>query len=513
MLDAAKFTRKIRNLPLISLLLAGACFSPMAYANGWEHTSIDFEVLVKALNDANPNVRLRAAESLGFRAQAVASDALLARLDGKESVDRVRQEIFTALGKIGAESALGAIEACLSDETSAAVRAQCAGALGNIDSASAEQLARKGANDRNMQVRLQAIKSLGSFSSTATVRALTDLIRDENTSIRRVALLSLGRGGSAEALTLLVEALQNATSREQTLVLLQALTWLANPDAIEAIQALYRQNADEEIRRHALVAMASTRAQGSETYFLEALSSEDPASRILGLVVLRNFGGRNQVATITRHALIESDLFFKQDGDELLRQPARTIASLELLNEYLRTVIWLDPQAGQRLYLRAAAIQSIPRSSSTALKIAQGLYNLRWQAIYGLGYTGTPEAAAAVAAALEDSDARIRAVATRSLGVLGQSDYLDSVVAMLNDSAAEVRWTAARVLGRAKSRTAGDALLRSLDDINAQVRLEAALALGYLDAGAAKTKLSVLAAEDSDPRVREAAVYAGSLIN
>ncbi len=507
-----EFIRIIRRLAMPCFLFALVCHAPNAHANGWEHTSIDFDVLVKALNDSNANVRLRAAESLGYRPQSGATDALLARLEQNESIDRVRQEIYSALGKIGEPSALAKIEDCLLGETSAAVRVECANALGNIDSREAEQLALKAIHDPNIQVRLHAIKSLGSFSGSATLQALTDFARDKNDSISQVALLSLGRTRSTTGLEILRESLRQSENREQILVALRALTLLANPDAIADIQALYRKTEDEEVKRYALVAMANTRARGSESYFLEALSSEDHDSRILGLAILRNFGSRNQAGAITEHALLEGSRIFKQDGDALLLEPGSTIASLELLHEYLRTIIRLDPQAGVSLYLRAATVKSIPRTSSTALKIAQGLYQVRWQAIYGLGYTRTEQAAEILGAALKDPDARIRAVAIRSLGVLGNAGYYDSIVAMLNDQSAEVRWTAARVLGRGKVNSASEPLIRSLADPIAQVRLESALALGYLNAAAAKPRLSDLASKDPDSRVKEAALYAASLI-
>ena len=512
MVDNNNFISTIRRLAIPWLLLLFACHAPHAHSNGWEHTSIDFEVLVKALSDTNPNVRLRAAESLGFRQQSGATDALLARLEQNEPVDRVRQEIYSALGKIGEPSALAEIGKCLRGETNAALRAECANAVGNIDSREAEQLALKAIDDPNIQVRLNAIKSLGSFSGAATLQALTDFARDKDDSISQLALLSLGRTRSTTALTILQESLRQSENREQILVILRALTSLANPDAIADIQALYRKTDDEQIKRYALVAMASTRARGSESYFLEALSSEDHRTRILGLAVLRNYGSRNQAASITEQALLEGGRIFRQNGDALLLEPGSTFASLELLNEYLRTIIKLDPQAGENLYLRAASVKSIPRSSSTALKIAQDFYQVRWQAIYGLGYTGTEQAAEIVAAALKDPDARIRAVAIRSLGVLENVRYYDSIVPMLNDDSAEVRWMAARMLGRSKVNSASESLARSLADPHAQVRLESALALGYLNAAAAKSKLSELATQDPDSRVQEAALYAASLI-
>lgn len=504
--------RIILTNPLIWLFVAFASYCQVCYSNGWEHTSIDFDVLVQALNDSNPNVRRHAAESLGFRRQPVATEALLERLKKNEPVAGVRQEVFNSLGKIGEESALGAIQNCLLNETNVAVRVQCASSLGNFNSEVAEQLAIKRVLDENIQVRLQAVASLGSFSSASTVQTLTELTKDNNVSISSAALLALGRTRSPAATPVLVESLRQATSRQAVLVLLKALTFLANPDAVEIIQTVYEQSDDEEVKRYALVAMANTRAKGSESYFLESLSSEDTASRILGLAVLRNFGSRNEVPAIVEHALNDSIDLFSQGSDLLLREPVQTISKLELLNEYLRTIILLAPETGERLFVMASAPKSIPRTSTVALKVAQGFYNARWQSIYGLGYTGSEKAVEIVDVALKDNDARIRAVATRSMGVLGNAKYFDSIERMLVDEVAEVRWIAARMLGRLDASGSTDALLKSLNDANSQVRLEAAIALGYLKAQTAKLRLSELATKDTDPRVKEAASYAASLI-
>ncbi len=512
MQDFIEATRTIPAKLLIWLIIVSGFYCPASYSNGWEHTSIDFDVLVLALNDANPNVRRRAAESMGFRQQPEATDALLARLKTNEPVARVRQEIYGALGRLGESSALDAFRDCLTNETAIALRAQCTGALGNIDTRAAEQLALQSIGDENLQVRLRAIASLGSFASAATVKALIDLLKDSNDSIKNTALLSLGRTRSVAATAVLADLLKRSTKPEQIIVLLRSLTLLADADAIDVIQTVYRQSADERIKQYALVAMASTRAKGSESYFLDALSSEDHASRILGLAALRKLGNPDKVAVIAEHALSDSSDLFSLDSVRLLGEPVSTIASLELLNEYLKTIIHLNPKAGQSVYLQATRPVTIARSSSAALKVAEGFYTARWQSIYGLGYTGTEKAAERVAAALKDPDSRIRAVATRSMGVLGNSNYFDLIEEMLRDDAAEVRWIAARVLGRSKITESSNALMQSLNDNHAQVRLESVIALGYLNALAAKPKLSQLAAGDPDRRVREAAVYAASLI-
>ena len=493
-------------------MVISGCYSQYAYSNGWEHTSIDFSILVSALDDPNPNIRRRAAESLGFRQQAGTTDALLARLEKNETDSRVRQEIYGALGKIGEETALDTIQACLEKEKDIVVRAQCATALGNIDSELAEQLALKGTHDEDNRVRVQAVASLGSFRSAATVQALKLLIKDKFTPIKNTALLSLGRTGSMEATAILVESLAQSSTREQTLVSLQALTLLADSDTAEAIRKIYTQSSDEEIKRYALVAMANTRAQGSESLFLDALSSEDSETRILGLVVLRNFAGPGEVPAIIERAMIESSDLYLEKSDQLILHPTGTIIKLQLLNEYLKTIIRLEPGSGEQLYARSSAPKLIPRSSSAHLKIAQGFYETRWQSLYGLGYTGTDEAGEIITAALSDPDARIRAVATRSLGVSENPGHIDSVQTMLFDEAAEVRWVAARVLGRLNATNSIDALIKMLNDSSAQVRLESVLSLGYLNAQAAKQKLTILAENDPDRRVSEAAIYAASLI-
>jgi len=512
MIDTVESIHKTFAITASGLIGILAFFSQNTYSNGWEHTSIDLNILVLALDDPNPSMRQRAAESLGFRPEIDATNALLARLKKNEPVGRVRQEIYSALGKIGEDFALSPIKNCLDNEKDIAVRAQCAAALGNIKSKISEQLALESLHDDNNLVRARAVTSLGSFSSAIVVQTLIELTKDENTTIKNNALLSLGRTGSVDAITVLIDSLSQSSDRQHTLTTLNALTFLANPNTFEAIRQVYTHSDDELIKRHALVAMANTRAQGSEALFLDALSSKDPDSRMLGLAVLRSFGSSKEVPAIVERALNEGDYLFNQDSNRLLLYPLLTISKLQLLNEYLKTVIWLDAAAGERLYAQAAIPILIPRSSGANLKIVQGFHDARWQSLYGLGYTRTKQAGEIIKAALTDHDARIRSVATRSMGVLDNLRYVDSIEAMLFDEAAEVRWMAARVLGRLGHSDSVDALIKMLNDTNALVRLEATLSLGYLNAQPAIQELSRLAEYDSDRRVREAAIHAGSLI-
>lgn len=499
--------------------LAGSIFAfclslagPPVFANGWEHTSIDFDVLVTALADDNPDLRRRAAESIGFRHQPGATEALLARLGQGESAARVRREIYASLGKLGNDSALPTLAGCIEDEADVAARVECAFALGNLDNTAAGASARDALSDPSPEVRLAAVSSLGSFDDSATLQKLVELAGDAEQRTRNTALIALGRTRSSSATPVLVDALKTAPGRAQALAALRGLTLLAEPSTADVVQSFYQREEDALLRRHALVAMANIRTQDSEKFFLDTLNSDDHESQLIGLAVLRKFGNAQQAPAVAERGLGLAATLYRQPAGILVDNLVQTMNRLELLLAYLKTVIRLDPAAGEALFLRCVDSVALPRTQSAELKIAQGFYQLRWQSLYGLGYTGSERARAVIETALADPDARIRAVSTRSMGVIGAADGQALVAGLLDDEAAEVRWMAARVLGRLGVASAAPDLLRSLDDRHTQVRLEAALALGYLKTETALARLRTLARTDADSRVSEAAEFAATLI-
>jgi HEAT repeat protein len=234
--NPAAHVEKFRFILFLSIAIILGCFARAVCANGWEHTSIDLEILLAALDDENSQIRQRAAESLGYRKQAGTSEALLARLEKNELEARVRQAIYGSLGKIGDPAALGAIKRCLDQEKDNAVRAQCAGTLGNFESPLAEQIALGHVDNEHHRVRLQSIASLGSFSSATVIKSLIELLEDEDGAIENAALLSLGRTGSMLAEPVLIEALQRSEDRDRVLIVLRALTFLASPGSADAIR-------------------------------------------------------------------------------------------------------------------------------------------------------------------------------------------------------------------------------------------------------------------------------------
>ncbi|MBK8096233.1 MAG: HEAT repeat domain-containing protein [Planctomycetes bacterium] len=107
--------------------------------------------------------------------------------------------------------------------------------------------------------------------------------------------------------------------------------------------------------------------------------------------------------------------------------------------------------------------------------------------------------------------ARVHAI--QGLGVLGRKNAaaLDDVIGLLDDGDAEVRTHVCRVLGDARIAKAGGALAKALKDLNARVRAAAALALGRIGGEAAPKAVPALLAllrdnDDRDHLVRHAAV-------
>jgi len=499
------------------------CFLPLLFlftlppvkslANGWEHTAIPFSALVAALASENAQIRLQAAKSMGFRNQPGMEKVLIRHLEQGENNSRVRQEIYHALGKTGAISALPAIKHCLKNELKSRVKAECAETLGIFQTSDAEELAIALLYDDEISIRIAAAKSLGSYNTPETLRALTGLLNDEDSSVVARAIESIGQTGASGSGAVLVKRLEATEDKQARINILKALALLGDLETMAPVRKIFEDSMDPDIRRFALIAMASMNTSESEPYFLASLRDQDPTTRILALHVIRESQNPQLVFEVISAAIQESASILNATEQALLEHPNDAILRLSLLIEYLKTVIALDAEKGIELFRKTAEPFEMSRRSPTQLKIAEGFYQARWQALYGLGYTQSQQAESILAAALLEPDARIRAVAVRSLGVLRTKTYLANVAEKLNDPSAEVRWTAARVLGRSAETGFEQALINSLQDKSALVRRESALSLGYLKAEKALVLLVELSANDPDNRVREAAAYATSLIN
>ena len=491
-----------------------------ALANGWEHGAVPFETLIEALSFESPSVREQAAHSLGFRGQAEAVGPLLDRLTLPEPEGAVRQAIYVALGRLGAQEALQALWSCLAKESAAAVRAHCVEALGGLGSREALGIILATlSRTTDALVRDHAVDALGAFPHKRVVAALTDLLQAGGGPVlRQRILLALGRTGSQAAVAPLLRAFEDAASDEQRFVALHALSLVGSPAATAVLSVALEQAGEPRLRAAVAVALGASRDGDAADTLLALLDDPVPAVRYVAVDGLQALGFQNAAPRLAALAQREAARLAGRAAEDLIADRLRTIATLSLQVRALRAAVVLGASQAAEALLNAAEPLAIPRSSTAGLEIAAAVYQRRRIALYGLGYATGEHGDAAVALLLGpggigDPDARLRAVAARSLGVLDALGGPERIRPLLgSDPAADVRMTAARVLGLLHDHASARALLAALADPHELVRKEAALALGYLRDPNARPRLEALAAGDRTKAVRDAAAYALTLL-
>jgi hypothetical protein len=263
--------------------------------------------------------------------------------------------------------------------------------------------------------------------------------------------------------------------------------------------------------------LSSIKAEDIIDYAMQAIQSEDIATRLSGLLILRETKSYGALPGLMDAGLRHAKVLYERPLEWFTAEPGQALLDLSLLIEYLRTVTAIDPADGYALYELASTNVELPRSDPTLVKIAEGFYQARWQATYAIGYSRNPLAEKWLKKAAVDRDPRIRSVALRSIGVLGSKHFQNEIDQALVDESAEVRWVAARVVGRAdanQSEQYFDArLIKMLKDAHNTVRKEAALSLGYLGIQRALESLQAVAKNDTDAAVRQAAELSVALIS
>ena len=140
-----------------------------------EYTKIAVNSLSKKLDDNHPEIRAKAAESLG---------------------------------RIGSETAIPGLLKALED-SDGFVRIKAAEALGNIGSETAIAGLLKALEDSYFEVCGYAAEALGKIGSETAIAGLLKALKDSNQYVRRIAAAALGKIGSEAAMTELIKCLKN----------------------------------------------------------------------------------------------------------------------------------------------------------------------------------------------------------------------------------------------------------------------------------------------------------------
>jgi HEAT repeat protein/beta-lactamase regulating signal transducer with metallopeptidase domain len=198
--------------------------------------------LAEALRDADPQVRLAAAEGLGGLDDPRAVEALSRALRSDESVE-VRRMAAWALGEIDDARAVPALTEALRSDKDDEVRRMSAWALGEIDSATAVEALAAALRDASPEVRKTAVWALGEIDSPNGVPHLIPFLKDENVEIRTQAAWALGEIDSPRAVAALSAAIDDREPKMR-----ETVVWaLGEIQHASALEGLAKALADENV--------------------------------------------------------------------------------------------------------------------------------------------------------------------------------------------------------------------------------------------------------------------------
>ncbi len=513
-LSAAKYWRAAGTLALAAVL-AAVLAPPAAHANGWQWHSIPRDSLLAGLASESPAYRSFAAQAFGYRRDDEVVGRLIAMLDSGDETVPVKTEVMRALGRIGDRRAVPVLTRILRQEEVSKLREEAADALGELAAPETlPELLEALEREQDLVVRTQVVAALGSFPEPSAIAALSRESRTAKArTLRRRAVLALGRTGSVAAAPPLIEALAQARSDRARAEVVGALARTRAAAARAPLIELLERTTSVALRVRIAMALGAIAGGSAAPTLIDLLEDEVSAVRFHAIQGLAQAGDPRAVEPLTALYQRLADRHAGLDVARILADPIPYLSALSLRFEIVRALTILDAPEARSVLLDAARPRDLPRDSSLALRLTEGVYELRRAAIHGLGYSESSQAARFIAAGpLEDRDFRLRAAAVRALGVLGQADVVAALIPRLGDEKAEVRWETAFVLGRLGDQGAVQPLLGRLSDDHPEVRKQALLSLGYLGAVEAAAAIEAVLANDEEAQVRDAAQAALAML-
>jgi HEAT repeat protein len=403
--------------------------------------------LVQALNDANCDVRSRAAEALGNIGSNVAIPALVKALGYHDCVDQdcsVRYMAVYALDMLGSDMAIPGLMSVLGCPS---IGSSAAKALGRLGSDAAFLALVPALNHKNSYVRRHAAKALGNIGSDAATPALVQALNDAVFVVRSGAAEALGALGSDAALPALVQTLNDEDSHVCSRAA-EALGNISSNAAIPAlVQALNHENSG--VRHSVAEALGNIGSDAAIPALVQTLNDEASHVRRIAAKALGNIGSDTALPALVQ-ALYDADYDVRHSAAEALSKLGSDVAIPALVKALY------DENSG-----------------------------VRHSAVYALGKLGSDAATPALMQALNHEDCDVRRIAANALGNIGSDAALPALVQALNHKNSYVRDNAAKALGNIDSDAALPALVQALNHEDVFVRRHAAKALGNIGSDAA----------------------------
>ena len=447
--------------------------------------------------------RRQAVRMLGAYGGAEIRAVLLRALEDPEP--EVRIEAANTAGRVKLADAVAILTGWLEDVDSG-VRAAAAHALGAIGDARPLPLLVRALGDADAEVRRAAIGALASIGAPEAVVPMLGRLDDEDMSVRIAAALALGRSGDARAVVPLIGRARDTP--EMRTAVYQALAELGDPRGASALIQGLRDD-DENARMSAIAALGRVGSERAMRPLAELAHETDPRAAEAAIQAIGNVPGA-----------AASRILIELLGDATLRQAASAVLdtrvdpglTLRLAEELARTQALEMPPIVRTLEVRLLrqpvpetapltlrAMNALPDGNHSLLNIlalsgdasvlvrllgsldtAPGLSLSALEHYFSL-HPGDGRAADPLLAALPRVATTSRPRVVRLLGQVGAARTSPALITLGESEAPELRQAAVEAMGFTGGEGVVDALLGHLEAGEATaLRHDAALGLARL---------------------------------
>lgn len=259
----------------------------------------DISVLIGALSDADPGVKIAACDSLGLMRAQPATDKIISLLNDKDS--QVRQSACVALGYIGDPK---------------------------VQTALIERVK----NDPDNSVKMQAVLILGNMRSAGSVDSLIFLLKEKNPDMRLMSAQALGKIGDAkaapaikDALSVSVEEIKNDASLKEPYrqgqynrlisELVKSLGDLKDKSSEGKIEELLK-NDDKSVKLSAASSLGKLGNKSGLSEAVKLVNDKDDMIRMQAVEALGNIGDASAISVLEK--------IFNTETNNNVKESART---------------------------------------------------------------------------------------------------------------------------------------------------------------------------------------------
>ncbi len=220
-------------------------------------TEYNIQQLAGLLKDKRVEMRIFAAEVLGWMQNKKAVDVLLEALNDKDP--DVRRIVAQALGKIGDGRAIDALLDKYKNDT-ASVSGSAKYSILTLKGDYAAKVMIKNLKSKDPELRALSAQSLGYYGSLSAVEPLINALSDNNIDVKKYSVESLGYLRDARASEPLMKFLK--TKNQEFLVsVISALGWIGEQKAAEQIIAIAESSTDKKVISSALEVLGKLKCE------------------------------------------------------------------------------------------------------------------------------------------------------------------------------------------------------------------------------------------------------------